>query len=117
MHDRKDKLMNNMNIKAIRNEHSGQLDFYAENNRESYYIFSRKFRVTLYDYFKAGVSMNKLFDFSRTHRNPIVANTIDHMRSFLKYIEKENDIQLFRGKRYRSRPESVLFTELWEDIA
>ena len=109
--------MNNKKIKAIHNERSGLLDFYAEDNRESYYIFSRKFRTPLYNYFKAGVPMNKLFDFSKTNRDQIIADTIDHMRSFLKYIEKENDIQLFRGKRYRGRPAAVRFTELWEDIA
>lgn len=90
---------NNAIITGKFNPRSETLDFYAECNGEHYYIFTRKYRISLFNYFRNGVSIYKLFDFSRAHGNEVIINTLVQLKSALKYIEKEHDIQLLHGKR------------------
>lgn len=71
------------------------LDFYMESKGGSYYIFTRKYRRTLFNYFKNGVSIHTVFELKRAHGNDIVINTICQLKSALRYIEKENEIQIF----------------------
>ena len=102
--------MKNTTIKCRIDSKSGNLDFYAECSGESRYIFTRKFRKTLFGYFKNGVSVYKLFELGRAHGNEVVINTTLQLREALKYLEKEYGIQIFDNRRdssisYRRRKE------------
>lgn len=90
--------MKNMTVNCRINPTSRTLDFYAGCSGESRYIFTRKYRRSLFEYFKNGVSVYKLFDLSRAHDNEIVINTILQMREALKYLEKETGIKIFEHR-------------------
>lgn len=90
--------MNNTMIISRLNT-TNSLDFYAVKDEQSFYIFTRKFRPQLYNHFKNGVSLYRLFDFSRANGSEIVYNTLEQLRVHLRYIEKEYGIKIFKEKK------------------
>lgn len=107
---RKDKLMKNIIITCRINPTYMALDFYTECKGESYYIFTRKYRKSLFNYFKNGISIHRLFELKKAHGNDIIINTINQLKGALRYLEKENDVQIFNTRHdsslsYRRRKE------------
>ena len=92
-------MKSNTIIKAKPNRSKGLIDFYAECNSTSYYIFSRKYRSVLYNHFKKGVLISNLFDYGKINGNQTLISTIEYMRSCLKSMEKEYQIQFLGDKR------------------
>lgn len=105
--------MKNTIIICNANSSSETLDFFSECGGERHYIFTRKYRKSLYNYFRNGVSIYKLFDYSKTHGNEIIIHTISQLKSALRYLEKEYGVQVLGNKQnskrsYRRRKECRL---------
>ena len=123
----REKIMkNNTYIIGNYNRNNNQIEFYAVQNGSRYYIFSRKYKQSLYEYFKNGIAMRNLFSDSRAKRNISIANILEQLRSHLKYVEKENDIILMDGWKHSKipckhntihyHPESAMLSEMYEDV-
>lgn len=107
--------MKNAKIFGTLNDRNNLIDFYAEDGQEKVYIFSRKYRHSLYDFFRNGISTRNLFDFTKTHRNDVVINTILQLRTHLRYIEKEYGVVIFEKRGDNKKPKFNLRNEmLWE---
>lgn len=74
------------------------IDFYANAGNEEIYIFTRKYKKSLYSYFCNGVPMRDLFDYSKVRRNKAATKTLDQLRTYLRFVEKEYSVKLFNEK-------------------
>lgn len=95
-------MKNNTYIIGSYNENNDLISFYAVQNGTSYYIFSRRYRQALHEYFRNGVAVRDLFSDSRAKRNAAIMNVLDQLKTHLRYAEKEYDISLMDERR-RSR--------------
>ena len=79
------------------NPENGQMHFYVTLPTETVYLFSTKyFSNNIFQLFKNGVSVEKLFQSSRNIRRQ---NIQEHLIRNLKDIEKEYEIPLFQNSR------------------
>lgn len=95
-------MKNNTYIIGCYNEDNGLISFYAEQNGRRYYIFSRRYKQTLHEYFRNGVAVRTLFSDSRAKRNAAIMNVLEQLKTHLRYAEKEYDIFMLDEHR-RSR--------------
>lgn len=72
----------------------GTLSFYAMVNGREYFLFQQEFKKTVYDYFMNGVNVSVTNDYSSAHSHT-VRKTLDKLPSYLHYIEKEYDIEIY----------------------
>ena len=75
-------------ITCTRSQRNGELMFYAVSGEERYYLFSGKFRTSVYDYYKNGVDVSRALDHSRARRNTALINVMDRMIPMIRYAEK-----------------------------
>ena len=68
--------MNNMYIICRESGIKGMLNFYAETQRERYFLFHQKFKHSTYAFYKNGVSIHKVFDFKTAHGNRDIENVL-----------------------------------------
>ena len=80
------------------------LDFFAEDEQERVYIFSRKYRTNLFNYFRKGISTRNLYDFTKTRRSSVVINTILQLRTHLRFIEKEYGVEILEKRGENKKP-------------
>lgn len=107
--------MKNVKIIGTLNERSNLIDFFAEDEQESVYIFSRKYRTNLFNYFRKGISTRKLYDFTKTHRSSVVINTMLQLRTHLRFIEKEYGVAILEKRGENKKPKYNRRLEtLWE---
>lgn len=107
--------MKNVKIIGTLNERSNLIDFFAEDEQESVYIFSRKYRTNLFNYFRKGISTRKLYDFTKTHRSSVVINTMLQLRTHLRFIEKEYGVAILEQRGENKKPKYNRRQEtLWE---
>lgn len=62
------------------------LEFYLEHNRRRYYLFSTRFDYWLFDCFKNGVQLRRIFSGSR---NPLMNHIKNRVIKSVKYVESE----------------------------
>ena len=74
----------------------GIQSFYLEACGETHYLFSQNFRRGVKEYFGAGVHLDAAIDYSRAGHDAAVLRTMRKLPSFIKYIEKEYGIEVFR---------------------
>ena len=93
--ERKNKMKRTMI--TCTNPENGQMHFYVTLPTETVYLFSTKyFSNNIFQLFKNGVSVEKLFQSSRNIRRQ---NIQEHLIRNLKDIEKEYEIPLFQNSR------------------
>lgn len=96
--------MKNVKIIGTLNERCNLIDFYAEDGQERVYIFSRKYRTNLFNYFRKGISTRNLYDFTKTRRSSVVINTMLQLRTHLRYIEKEYGVAILEKRGENKKP-------------
>lgn len=70
----------------------GIINFYVENDTESYFLFQQRFRHSAYDYYKNGIPIKKAFDHKKIGRDKAIQNVIRRLPDNISYIEKEYHI-------------------------
>ncbi len=79
--------------------------FFIVVNSEKYYLFSQSYRKGVQHYFGQGVRLDEATDFSRAHHDAAVMKTMSKLPMYIRYIEKEYDLEILeqtkkRNKRY-----------------
>lgn len=74
----------------------GVLSFYLVLDGKRYYLFSQKYRKSVKQYFRRGVSINQSIDFSKAHKNTALEKTMSKIPMYLRYVEKEYRIQVLQ---------------------
>jgi hypothetical protein len=76
----------------------GIQSFYLEACGETHYLFSQNFRRGVKEYFGAGVHLDAAIDYSRAGHDAAILRTMRKLPSFIKYIEKQYGIEVFRRR-------------------
>lgn len=76
----------------------GQQAFYLTVNGSRYFLFQQNYRVSNKEFFRNGVSINQINDYSKVHSQS-VRNTLDKFPAYLRYIEKEFGIAIYEKSK------------------
>ena len=110
-----------MKTKVICKElNRGTLSFYAMVNGKEYFLFQQEFKKTVFDYFMNGVNVSVTNDYSVAHSHT-VRKTLDKLPSYLRYIEKEYDIEVYeKTKEFKNKKKIKSYQRQafrWQDYA
>lgn len=84
----------------------GQQAFYLVVNNKEYYLFTQNYRISVKDYFASGISIQESTNYANAH-SAAVRNTLDKLKSYIPYIEKEYGIAVMtRTKNHRDKKRS-----------
>lgn len=75
-----------------RDEHS----FYLVADGREFYLFRQAYRKGVHGYFSRGISLDQVYDFSKTRHDCAVMHTLDKLPLYIKYIESEYGIVVLR---------------------
>lgn len=68
--------------------------FYLRSGGCDYYLFRQNYRRGVDEYFKGGVILERAIDFGKSRQNEAIQRTMQKLPSYIKYIEKEYEIQI-----------------------
>lgn len=71
--------------------------FYLYHEKKEYYLFTQNNCKTLEKFFKNSVYIDDLSNYSQT-KSTYVKNTLDKIKLYIKYIQKNYNLQVFYGK-------------------
>ena len=98
----------------------GTLTFYTQVNGKDYYLFQQEFKKTVFDFFKKGVILDGVNDYSSS-TSPVVRKTLDKLPTYVRYAEKEYDIEVYeKTKRAKNIKKSRAYKRQsfrWRDYA
>ena len=94
-----------MYISCDRTNNADFINFYITTGTEKYFLFTQRYRLCLYDFYKNGVPVRKMYDYKTAHRNPVIVNVIDRLPAQITYAEKAYDITILHktGKEKRRK--------------
>ena len=72
----------------------GRQAFYVEVDGKDYFLFEQNYRASNKDFFRKGVTVEELNDYSKTSSRA-VKRTLDKMPTYIKYLEKEFDLAIY----------------------
>ena len=80
----------------------GKQSFYMTVNGQNYFLFTQDYRVSNKEYFQNGVSISEINNYSGV-RSTAVKRTLDKLPSYIRYIEKEYEIAVFKKTKESQR--------------
>lgn len=86
----------------------GVHSFYLVMGGKKYYLFSQKYRKGVHRYFSKGVSVNQSIDYSKAHKDTALKKTMSKIPMYLKYIEKEWDLQILEKTKRKNKKDSLV---------
>ncbi len=90
-------------INCRRNHQRGH-NFYLEHDGKEYYLFSQDYHRGVNIYFSRGVSLEDALDPKKARRDHCVIKTMSKMRPYIRYIEKEFNLQVLDNTKRKSLP-------------
>lgn len=82
----------------------GTHSFYLVVDGIEYFLFCQSYRKGVHHYFSKGVSIARSLDYSRGSGDTAVLKTMEKMKMYIKYVEKENGIKVLeKTKKKESR--------------
>ena len=66
----------------------GILDFYLSKGNDSIYLFSQKFRHSIYDHYRRGLFLDDALSYKKAHKDRAIMNVIKRLHTNISYIEK-----------------------------
>lgn len=76
--------------------------FYLQHNSKRFYLFSQNYRKGVHKYYKNGVSLEDAINFNKSHRDEAVTHTMEKLPAYIKYIEKEYDIAVYKKTKVKN---------------
>ena len=70
----------------------GMHSFYLKKDNVDYYLFSQNYRRGVHRYYGRSVSFNEAIDFSRSKHDSAILRTMEKIKIYTKYIEKQYSI-------------------------
>ena len=80
----------------------GIIDFYITSGRDDIYLFSQKYRHSIYDHYNRGVLLKNAFDYKKVHGDRAIMNVMKRLPSTISYIEKTHNIAIMNKTAYMS---------------
>ena len=72
----------------------GRQAFYVNANGKEYFLFSQDYKRTVKEFFKHGININELNNYSIAHSSA-VRKTLDKIPLYLHYVEKEFGVEIY----------------------
>ena len=89
-------------------ERWGTDTFYLQTDTGRYYLFHQAFRFDVHEYFRKGVAMDKVFDFTRCRDRRNIVKTQTKIPMYIRYAESEYGIiVLDKTQRHMRRLQSA----------
>ncbi len=74
--------------------------FYLTVGSEEFFLFSQAYRKGVAQYYGRGVRIDESMRYSKAHNDSAITRTMDKIPMYVKYIEREYDIEVLeRTKR------------------
>lgn len=83
-------------------ESQGVHGFYVRVGGKDYFLFRQNYYRSNRDYFKNGIDSTKITDFSKT-RSTSVKKTLEKLPTYIRYIEKEYDLQIYEKTKMKKQ--------------
>jgi len=80
----------------------GVIDFYITSGRDDIYLFSQKYRHSIYNYYNKGILLKNAFDYKKVHGDRAIMNVMKKLPSMINYIEKTYSIAIMNKTTYTS---------------
>ena len=81
---------------------TGNHDFYLRTSRNTYFLFSQKYRKSVHLFYSDGVWLNEALDFGKSRRDHAIVHTMRKLPIYIRYIEKENGISVLNRTKRQS---------------
>lgn len=81
----------------------GIIDFYITYGNENIYLFSQKFRHSVYDHYNRGVLLKDAFNYKKVHRDRAIMNVMKRLPLIINYIEKTYNIMIMNKTVYSNK--------------
>ena len=99
-------------------ENWGNLTFYVSVDGKEYFLFEQDFKKSVKDYFKRGVSIDGINNYSLAS-GVAVRRILDKLPSYLHYVEKEYNVAIYeKSKRQKYSKKSSSYKResfKWQD--
>lgn len=78
------------------------LTFYLLHEEKKYYLFTKKYRRSLKEYYVNGVTLNEALDRTKANYDTAILKTMENIPAQIKYLEKEFEIEVFERTKSRN---------------
>ncbi len=79
----------------------GVHSFYLIIGDDEFFLFSQSYRRGVEDYYGRGVRIDEAINYSRAHRDSAITRTMDKIPMYVKYIEREYDVEVLKRTKKR----------------
>ena len=90
-------------IVKCENPEYGTLSFYLVADSRRYFLFSQAYRKNVAHFFRNGMRLADIQNFSKSKNDTAVAKIMSKLPSYIKYIEKEYDISVLRETQKKKK--------------
>lgn len=80
----------------------GVHSFYLINGKEEFFLFSQSYRKGVEEYYGRGVLLDEAINHSKSHNDSAIARTMSKIPMYIKFIEKEYEIEVLRQTKKRN---------------
>ncbi len=80
----------------------GEHLFYLAVGGEDYFLFSQDYRKGVQAYFSKGVALEQSMKYSKAHNDSALERTMTKLPMYIKYIEKEYEIEVLEKTKKRN---------------
>ena len=84
----------------------GRQAFYLNANGKDYFLFEQDFRKSNKEFFSKGYYITDKVDYSRV-RSTSVRNTLKKLPSYIKYIETEYGVSVYKKTKLKEKPQKT----------
>lgn len=84
----------------------GVHSFFLITSGSEYFLFSQDYRKGVQEYFSKGVRIEAATDFSKSHGDNAIIKTMAKIPMYIKYVEKENGIEVLEQTKKKNRQAS-----------
>lgn len=75
----------------------GGNSFYVSCSGKEYYLFSQSYHKGVNSFFSGGKSIQNVFNNRSAKKDHYIIKTIEKMKPYIKYVEKENNIKILNS--------------------
>lgn len=89
--------MNSKNTTWIVCQNSSQkgiINFYMLRGECSYYLFSQKYRHSIWDFFRNGVLFEKALDYGKAKHDVAIINVMQRIRRHISYMLRTENVEI-----------------------
>ena len=81
----------------------GEHSFYLITESGEYFLFKQNYRKGVHKYFRDGVRLEDIYDYSKAKGNPAIIHTFEKLPSRIRYIENEYGIVVLEQTRRKQK--------------